>query len=194
MGIDLGFNDQAAFGIVAYHPNTPKVWVPHVEGESQMIPSEIAARVRQLIERFKPSKIVIDTGGLGKSIAEELIRRYGIPCIAATKTDKLAYVRLLNGEFVDGNMLIHESLKELKDQYLKLEKDENGYEIDGQPNDLCDCILYAYREARGYAWQQMDPPAKNTAEKFQRKEKEWLKNEEAKGMQQNRKEWWEVND
>jgi hypothetical protein len=152
LAVDYGFNDQTAFGIVAYCDSLPHVFVEHVEGHTQWIPSQVAARLTQLIERFRPVKIVADTGGLGKSITEEMIRRYQIPMHAAQKTDKLTWISLVNGAFIDNTLHVQRDLTKLKDQYKALIRDEKGMEDPTLPNDLCDVVLYGYREAKGYSF------------------------------------------
>jgi hypothetical protein len=150
MAVDYGYNDQTAFGILSYHPYSPHVYVEHVEGHRGWIPSQIAGRIQQLRDRFKPSKIVADTGALGKMITEEMIRQYGIPMVAAEKKEKQTWISLVNGAFIDQTLLVHESLTELQDQYKALVKDDRGMEHPGLPNDLCDVVLYAFRECRAY--------------------------------------------
>jgi hypothetical protein len=153
LSIDYGWNDQTAFSIISYSPSSPKIWVEHVEGHSEMIPTEIANRVKQLMTEYRPSKIVADTGGLGKSITEEMIRRYGIPVTAAEKREKMTNIRLMNGDFIDGHIQVHSSLTNYMDQLETLQKDQSGKKEDPNlPNDLCDATLYAYREARAYAY------------------------------------------
>lgn len=189
LGIDYGFNDKTAFAIVSYHPNHPQIWVQHVEGHQGMIPSEIAIRIQQLIKSYKPGNIVADTGGLGKSITEEMRRRYGIPIQPAEKTDKLSWISLINGEFIDGNLLVHESCVEYKDQLLILSKDENGKEDPTLPNDLCDAALYSTRFIYNYSSRSIKMPSTDPVERFKEQEKKWLEKEE-KAPQ---KEWWEQN-
>lgn len=187
LGIDYGWNDKTAFAIVSYHPHHNKIWVEHVEGHQGMIPTEIAGRIQQIMAKYKPTSIVADTGGLGRSITEEMRRRYGIPIQAAEKTDKMSWISLMNGDFIDGNLLVHDSCTEYKDQLLILAKDDDGDEDPTLPNDLCDAVLYSTRFVYAYASRPLVPKITDPIEKFKESEKKWLEQEE----RQTKKEWWE---
>lgn len=187
IGLDYGFHDKTAFAVISWHPHHSKIWVEHVEGHQGMIPNEIALRLQQLMAKFRCSLICADTGGLGLSITEEMRRRYGIPIQPAAKTDKQSWISLMNGDFIDGNLLINESCTEYVDQLLTLDKDEDGFENQSIPNDLCDAALYAYRFAYAYASRPIKVPSKDPVERFKESEKKWLAIEET----QTKKEWWD---
>lgn len=190
LGIDYGFNDKTAFAIVSYHPNHQnKIWIEHVEGHQGMIPHEIALRIQQLQTKYKPSQMIADTGGLGKSITEEMRRRYGLPIMPAEKTDKQSWISLMNGDFIDGNILVHSSCEEYKDQALSLDKDDDGKENQTMPNDLLDAALYSYRCAYAYASRPLVVPSKDPQVRFTEQEKKWLEKE----SQKPKKEWWDVD-
>lgn len=192
LGVDYGWNDKTAFAVISYNPRSPYVFIEHCEGRSEMIPSEVAGRLGQLIERFKPVKIVADTGGLGKTITEEMIRRYGIPIHAAQKTEKLSWISLMNGDFIDGNLKVHSSLKELRDQYQTLTKDDDkGLEDPSLPNDLCDATLYAYREAKAYAFELPKIPPKTKEDKWAIEEERLLQAAEKAYTIEKDTPWWE---
>jgi len=189
LGIDYGWNDKTAFGIVSYSDELPDIWIEHSESHAEMIPSDIAIRIQRLVSLYHPSIIVADTGGLGKSITEEMIRRYGIPIKAAQKTEKMTNIHLMNGDFIDGHLKVHASLGELMGQYETLVKDDKGNEQAGLSNDECDCNLYAYREAKAYAHTRVikKSPAELIAEEEDKMERELIEKHE-----QNKKEWWEL--
>jgi hypothetical protein len=186
LAVDYGWHDKTAFAVVAYHPHLPQAYVRHAIGYGEMIPARIAIVLKRLMEKYNPAMILADTGGLGKTITEEMRIRYGIPIHAAKKTDKLAYISLLNGDFIDGNLLIHESLVDLQEQYSTLIKDDDGNEDPNMPNDLCDAVLYAVRHARSYSYtpeiKYATPEDKMNAEA----EKMWNQSEEEQNQ-----DWWE---
>jgi terminase large subunit-like protein len=194
LAIDYGWNDQTAFAIVAFSKQSPHVFIRHVEGHSEMVPSDIAKRAKELIDEFKPINIVADTGGLGKSITEEFIRRYHIPISAADKREKLTFINLLNGDFIDGRCFVHRSLTNVHDQYQSLQKAENPtasrYEDPTMRNDLADAILYAYRKARHYLGQTPHTYA-NDEEKWKAYEKD-LEQKEIEAIEgEGDRAWWE---
>jgi len=152
LAVDYGYHDKTAFAVVAYHPKVRKTYVEYARGYSELIPSQIATHLEFLNAKYKPVKIVADTGGLGKSITEEMRIRYALPIMAAQKTDKLSFISLLNGDFIDGNLLVHESLSDLREQYSTLIKNDDGNEDPSMPNDLCDAVLYAWRQSKAHSY------------------------------------------
>lgn len=191
LGVDYGFHDHTAFAILAYSSTHPHVFIEKVFGYPELIPQRTSEIIRALLRQYKPIKIVADTGGLGKSITEEMIRRYSIPMKPAQKTEKQTNIALMNGDFIDGRLFVLDSENDLMDQYLKLDKDDKGLENPSAPNDLCDAVLYAYREARGYSAIEPIPTPKTKEEKWQREEKKIMEQEEAALEKQERQEWWE---
>jgi hypothetical protein len=190
LAIDYGWHDKTAIAVVAYHPKVKKSYVEYAKGYSELIPSQIAEMLQKVIHRYSPSKIVADTGGLGKSITEEMRIRYQIPIIAASKTDKATYISLLNGDFIDGNLLIHSSLSELSHQYSTLVKDEDGSEDPTMPNDLCDAVLYAWRETRSYQGKE-DKIYSTKEERINAEADAYWQKESEKIEEEERKEWWQ---
>lgn len=193
LSVDYGWNDQTAFAIVAYSERSPYVFVEHAEGHSEMVPADIAAKLKELIERFNPHCVVADTGGLGKSITEEFIRRYHIAIEPADKREKLTNITLLNGDFIDTKCFVHRSLTNLQDQYLTLIKAENPtpskYEDPKLPNDLCDAVLYGYRKARHYLGVK-PVEFKSEEEKWKAKEREMEREEVERFSQRQATPWW----
>ena len=157
LAVDYGFNDQTTFGICQYNRHMPDVWVPHAEGHSGWTPTIIAGRLKQIIETYRPAKIIADTGALGKMITEEMIRHYGIPMHAAEKKEKKTWISFMNGAFQDNTLHIHRSLTDLKSQLRGLAKDDKGNEDPRLPNDLTDCVIYGFRECRAYLHQPKAP-------------------------------------
>jgi hypothetical protein len=190
LAVDYGWHDKTAFAVVAYHPKVTRSYIEHAKGYSELIPSQIADMLQKLIVRFNPVKIVADTGGLGKSITEEMRIRYQIPIVAASKTDKHSFISLMNGEFIDGNLLVNEKLEELRHQYSTLVKDEHGDEDPNMPNDLCDAALYAWRESKNYqatpdiVYQSQEEKINAEAMKYWEEQSEELEKKETL-------EWWE---
>lgn len=191
MGIDYGWNDSTAFVCLKYSPTLRGIYIEHAEKHAELIPSQIAIRVKQLIERFAPSKIVADTGGLGKSITEEMRRRYGIPIHPADKREKLTNISVMNGDFIDSNLFVHESLTELKQEYITISRGDDGLEKEGDPCDLADAALYAFKEAKGYAFTARPEPARTFDERAKLIEDEILEKMEAHAKLREGLEWWE---
>jgi len=153
LAIDLGFNDATAFVVLSYSEASRQSYIIHAESQSEMIPSEIAERTKTLMERFKIMTVLADTGGLGKSIAEEMRRRHALPIKAAQKVDKATRISFLNGDFIDRNLFVLAHCKELIEQLETVTKNEKGLEDDRVPVDLCDALLYAFNESKSWSFE-----------------------------------------
>jgi hypothetical protein len=166
LGIDLGFNDATAFVVMSYSESSKQSFVIHSEAQSEMIPSEIAEKTKSLMERFKIASIVADTGGLGKSIAEELRRRHALPIKAAEKVDKATRISFINGDFIDRNLFVLSHCNALIEQLETVAKNDKGLEDDRTPVDLCDAMLYAYNESKHWSFEPKDPKLNPYSEDF----------------------------
>jgi len=183
LGIDVGWHDQTAFSVLAYSLDSPITYVVHCEGHSELIPSEIADYAKMMIENYEPTNVVMDTGGLGKSIAEEFRRRFEIPVEAAEKKEKMSTIELLNGDLQTNQLRIFSENTDLIEQMKRLQKADNGLEDPQLPNDLCDSTLYAWRKCKQYAYSgekyRVDINSNEWAEK-------WAEQHEQKLIQQQR--------
>jgi phage terminase large subunit len=159
IGLDYGWNDATAFCVLAYSEKWPHAYIVDCYGRSSMTPSMIAVELEKLMKKYSPERIIADTGGLGKSITEEMRLRYGLPIQAAEKTEKMTAIDMINCDFVDSRLFVNAKLKNLHMQYEALTWDDKHKEDPGLPNDLCDCCLYAHRFSRHY-WGQI--PTKQT--------------------------------
>lgn len=154
IAVDFGWNDQTAFGILAYSPSQPNAYIRRVFGQSHLTPSRIGEILQQLLSEYDADFIVADCGGLGRSLAEEMKSRFGLPIVAAEKTEKATAIEMLNGDFIDRRILIHESCTEYFEQAARLSwdfvKGVRRIENPTLPNDLCDVVCYLHRMSRHY--------------------------------------------
>lgn len=185
IGIDFGWHDKTAFVVVAYSSESKKTFIESATQFAKMIPTEIAEYTKGLIERYSPVKIVADTGGLGKSIVEEMRRRHQIPVEAAEKSEKLTAIELVNDAFRTSDLLVHASLTELIEQLESTAKNERGIEEDGAPFDLCDATIYAYRESKSFFFEPKTPQMDRNSEEY------LLKEIENEARRENNEDWWE---
>lgn len=200
LGIDLGFNDPTAFVTLAYSSTLGQCYVVESYKESELIPSAVAARVETLMSRYPYSRIVADTGGFGKGYAEEMKRKFSMPIVPANKTDKTAYIEMLNGDLRSGALMIcRDRNPDLIDEITLLQWDENKlgrnmYIFDRAFQDhLCDAMLYGWREAfhHNVDWEREGPRYGTTAyyhEEAKRMEAEEVARFEAENDPENV--WW----
>lgn len=160
LGIDYGVTDATAFVVVGWKERDPTAYVVHAEKQTGLIPSEAAARTRELARRYNPDRIVGDVGGLGKGFAEEARRRFALPIEPADKANKRGYQALLSGALERGEVrLLMPHGRALAAEWLELPWNESRTaEADGFENHASDACLYAWRAATAYQEQAAPAP------------------------------------
>ena len=166
MGVDLGFLDSDAIAVIAFCDNSPTTWlVEELVCPKQDI-SNLAEQIETLRSKYDISKIVIDTGGLGKKISEELIRRHRIPMEPADKVRKMENVALLNDALRSGRFKAPRSSRFAQDCFL-VEIDREKSTPDRiavstrYHSDIIDAVLYAFKLSPAYTY---EPPAPKPVE------------------------------
>lgn len=197
LGIDLGFEDKTAFVVVGYNEEHPHVFVPYTYARSKMLISDIETTTKNLIQEFGGfDSIVMDTGGLGKTVCEEIRKRTLLPIKAAEKTQKADNIELCNSDMCASKILVHEDQTDFMEEMelLQWDLDVKSKRVEDPrfENHKCDAFLYAYREARHYLFvPKKEGPKPGTDEYFKELEKEM----EVKLVQEFEKKqsdnWWE---
>lgn len=165
IGVDVGFNDSDAVAVLGWHKDAPALYLVEEIVKNKQGVTELADQLKTLVERFNPDRIVMDTGGLGKKIAEEITKRYGIHIQAAEKQRKFEYIELLNdalrtkkffakkeSKFADDCKLLEWDREDPSPDKLKIK--------DSFHSDICDAVLYAFREAYHWAFEPKPEPIK----------------------------------
>lgn len=160
VGVDLGYDDADAIAVLAFSSSSPAAYVVEEwTGDKQTI-TDLAARLRDVRDRYHPQAIVIDTGGLGKKIAAEITQRTGLALIPAEKERKAEHIELVNDGLRSGRLFARADGPFARDAML-LEWDRSNPErpvvSDKFHSDIADCVLYAYRWSRH--WQHQAPVA-----------------------------------
>lgn len=162
LGIDIGFNDADAIAVVAWSDTTPTTYLVEERLARKQGLTELAKDVEELERKYKPSKMVIDEGGLGKKLAEEMRRRYGISVEAADKARKQENVELLNDYLRLGKFKAHHLSRFAQDSYLiQIDWDKstpNRIVVKKKPHsDIIDAVLYAFKETYGFTHRPSEP-------------------------------------
>jgi hypothetical protein len=179
LGIDLGFEDKTALAVVAHEQDSPTAYVTHVEKHGKVLMSDIARRAQELIKAHNVTSVVIDEGGLGKSIAEEFRARYGINCEAAQKREKRLYIDLFNSEMQASRIQVTEDSPVIEEWQSLTWADGKQVENPGQPNDCADAVLYAWRKSYYYREQPpMQTPKRGTVEYYDEQERQLIADRE----------------
>lgn len=157
MGVDLGFKDADALAIVAWSDASKDVYlVEEVITKKQGL-TELVEQIKRLQNKYNVDKIVVDEGGLGKKLAEEMRRQHHIPCHPADKHRKQENVEFLNDSLRLGRFKAKADSQFAKDSYLvQIDWDKsspNKIVIKKHPHsDIIDAVLYAFKESPAYAF------------------------------------------
>jgi hypothetical protein len=152
IGVDLGFDDADAVAVIGWHKHRKQTYLLHEDVRNKQGITELAEQLDALIKKYDPLKVVMDTGGLGKKIAEEMRKRHTLPIVAAEKQRKFEFIELLNDAMRTGRFFAGKSSRFAQDSLLvewdydKTTPDKKVIS-DGYHSDICDAVLYAYREA-----------------------------------------------
>ncbi len=187
LGLDVGWHDRTAFVLACYSRTSPVWYVLESRAEQHLIPSAVAEIVGEYRARHRIERVVMDTGGLGKAIAEEFKRRFHLPIEPADKREKSAFIELMNGDMRRG-LIKAEQGSPLAQEWAVLQYDAKRKEDPGQRNDLADAALYAYRASRPYLSREPAKPVDPNSESWGKQHEQKL----AKAAQRRRAEasWW----
>lgn len=176
LGIDLGFNDADALAVVAWHDNSNEIYLVEEIITDKQDMTDLVAQINSLQKRYDISKMVIDEGGLGKKMAEEMRRRHGLPLHPADKARKQENVAFLNDALRTGRFKAKATSRFAQDSLLvEIDWDKSTPDkvriSDKYHSDIIDAVLYAFRESPAYTYET--PP-----EKPKVGTKEWAEAEE----------------
>ena len=164
MGVDIGYNDADAIAVLAYSKEHNKVYLVEEYIKPKQTISQLAEAIIEIDESYNCVKKVIDAGALGKKITEEIVQRYGINLEPAEKQRKIEYIELMNADLRRGTVKAKSNSRFAEDSRLvQWDRDKSTPDklkvSDIYHSDICDAVLYAYREARHYLYQA--PPVKH---------------------------------
>jgi hypothetical protein len=171
MGVDIGFKDSDAICILGWSENDKTTYLVEELITPKQGITELAAQISMLQKKYDVAKIVMDMGGLGLKIGEEIIRRHLIPVEAADKKRKMENIELLNDALRTGKFKAKGNSTFAQDSY-KVEKDLDKSKpdriviSDRFHSDIIDAVLYAFKLSPAYA---MEP----ASTKPQYGSKEW---------------------
>lgn len=190
MGIDLGFDDADAIAVLAWSDKEPTTYLVEEKVIPQQGLTELVEQVQALQKKYDISKIVIDQGGLGKKLAEEMRRRHHIPVQPADKARKMENIAFMNDALRTGRLKAKEDSKFAQDSYLvEIDRDKSTPDrikvSDKYHSDIIDAVLYAFRESPAYTYQAPKKvPAYGTPEWAKAQESDMFEQEMAKLQEQ----------
>lgn len=176
MGIDLGYEDADAIAVLAWSDSLKETYLVEELVVAKQGLSELVQQIQRLEHKYQVSKLVIDEGGLGKKIAEEIRRRHHVPVQAADKVRKMENIAFLNDALRTGRFKAKSNSRFAQDSFLlEIDRDKTTPDKikvkDSFHSDIIDAVLYAFKESPAFTYIAPKPIYKiNTPE--------WAKNEE----------------
>jgi phage terminase large subunit len=155
LGVDLGFEDDSAFVLCAFHDNEKTLFAVNTFNKKGMDLTDVANKIKEFQANYPVAKVIID--GANKQGVEEMQRRHGVPLTPSEKQDKVTFIELLNAELIQGYVKIHKNSTNLINELMGLVWQTEGDTIKlpkkehpSLPNHLCDALLYAWRYCYSY--------------------------------------------
>jgi hypothetical protein len=183
LGIDIGYNDADALAVLGWYPQegkkkgSPDTYLLEEAVTTKQDITELVKQIEDLRSRYDISKIVMDTGGLGKKIAIELGRRYKIPVEAADKSRKLEHIALLNDALGTSHFKARHNSRFANDCNMveyDLDKSTPDKKIISKRfhSDICDAVLYAWVASYAFTYVAPTPAPKIGSPAWAKKEEQ----------------------
>ena len=178
IGVDIGFNDADAICVIGWNEQLKEAYLVEELITNKQGVTELANQLEMFIKRYNPLRVVMDTGGLGKKIAEEIRKRYALAISPAEKARKFEYIELLNDALRTRRFFARKSSRFAEDcRLVEWDRDNQDPEAklkikDTFHSDICDAVLYAFREALHWLYEAPKPQIKPYTEQWYKKEQE----------------------
>jgi hypothetical protein len=186
IGCDLGWDDFDAVSVLAWSEDSPNVYLVEESVLNKQTVTQIGNQLVALNEKYRPRACVVDTGGLGRKIAEEFRARWGMSLEAADKTRKNEHVELLNDALRSGRFFARRDGRFASDTRLvtwdKSNPEKWVFNKTGYHSDILDSALYGFRKC--LAWlhepEPAPPPSIGSNDWLRRQEEDMLEASEGK--------------
>lgn len=157
VGLDLGWKDDNAFVVAAWHPQCPDLFIPYASKRAGLAFDDVVEELEKLRRLYPFAEVVVDSANRqGVETMRKLVRGQ-INFVAAEKHDKRSYIGMFNGGLQTGNIRAHPAGAAcLIDEWQRLvwDGDEESSRL---PNHACDAALYVWRNAWPYLWKPGKP-------------------------------------
>lgn len=187
LGIDIGFKDADALAVLAYSDVEPTTYLVRELITPKQGITELVQQIQLLRSEYDISRIVMDMGGLGKKIGEEIIKRYLIPVEAADKTRKMENIELMNDALRTGNLRAKANSRFAQDSYLvEIDTDKSRPDkivVSSRfHSDIIDAVLYAFKCSPAYSYSPAETKAKYGSKEWAEAQSKTMFEAELNGM------------
>jgi hypothetical protein len=175
-GIDIGKRDKLVIQPAAFSAYDTNLTYLDGHAERGMYIETMVQKWREMNAKYHFIGTVVDTGGLGVMIVDDVNMRYGLNWQAAQKGNgyKLAAVKQMNSDFLLGRIKAHPDSVAAKAWARSIKCPKTGLPLH---SDEGDAALYVHRYS--YHWQgapQAEKPASHSTEWWQEQEQEAIAN------------------
>ena len=186
IGIDIGYNDSDAIAVIGYNSHHKKVYLvdEHVKNKQNI--SQLVEVIQHYKDQYNPIRMVMDAGALGKKIQEELRFRHGLHIEAAEKSRKVEFIELLNDDLrtekfkaFEKSIFQEDCMLVQWDKDSKIRNPERPKISDTYHSDICDAVLYAWRDCKHYISEKPVPKIEPNTDDYMKE----LERKEAEEMQ-----------
>lgn len=170
LGVDLGYVDSDALAVLAWGEHTNEIYLIEETVTPKQDITDLVDAIKALQKRYDFDKMIIDEGGLGKKMAEEMRRRHHLPLQAADKARKQENVAFLNDALRTGRFKAKADSRFAQDSLLvEIDWDKSSADkirvSDKYHSDIIDAVLYAFRESPAYTYEpEPEKPRPGTKE------------------------------
>ena len=157
LGLDLAHSpDSSSFSVGCYAEDHPNLYFVRAQKFLGMDITDVAIHVKKLETLFKFDVKVVD--GANKQAVAELNNRHGLNLLPADKREKADFIKLMNDDWVQGNIKMLPATQAYKDELRKLiwVTDAKGKIMEPRKEypvihyDLADGSLYLWRHSYQY--------------------------------------------
>ncbi len=160
LGVDLGQRDLNFLSLLAFTETSPVTYLVEEKYTQNQLTDDLAKDIKAIAAKYPLAKIVVDAGGQGLTIVNDMIARHGISLTPTEKKPgyKIAAYAMLNNALRTGNFRAKASSVFAKDCNI-LERDDDKSTPDKTivkgHSDAVDAALYAFRFSPAYMY---EPP------------------------------------
>jgi hypothetical protein len=196
IGVDLGFNDADAVAVIGFNTQTKAAYLVEESIKThQGITELVEGQLDPLVKQYNPMRIVMDTGGVGLKVAEEIRRRYGMAVQAAEKTRKMEFIEILNDAmrterfFAKKTTRFAEETKLIEWDWDKSTPDKLKIS-DRFHSDIADAVLYAFRESLHWMFEPEKPKVKAGTPQWMKEQEQLMEQQLERQLQDQQHQMW----
>lgn len=177
IGVDVGYEDSDAICVLGWTSNDPTVYLIEEHVKSKQGNDDLIQALLPIISKYKPLSVVMDSGGGGKKLMEDINKRYSLAIKPADKANKAGHIEVLNDALRTGRFKAKADSRFVADSLeVEWDKDKSTPDrlviSDHFHSDICDAVQYAYTRCLAYLAvpDPLPAPKYGTREYFEQEE------------------------